>query len=82
MKINVNGNEVEAYALIMKKENALEILEKQMYLNPKAGKITSSVIPGGGQMFQTYETNPDYLRNLKKYIDRRKKCIYILHQRM
>ena len=26
MKINVNGNEVEAYALIMKKENALEIL--------------------------------------------------------
>ena len=26
MKINVNGNEVEAYALIMKRENALEIL--------------------------------------------------------
>lgn len=26
MRINVNGNEVEAYDLIMKKENALEIL--------------------------------------------------------
>ncbi len=32
MKINVNGNEVEAYALIMKKENALEILRGEKTL--------------------------------------------------
>ena len=60
----------------------LEILEKQMYLNPKAGKITSSVIPGGGQMFQTYETNPEYLCNLKKYAFENgvSLCGYATHQ--
>ena len=45
----------------------LEILEKQMYLNPAAGEITESKLPGGGQLFQTYRTNRAYLKNLKRF---------------
>ncbi|MDO4569725.1 MAG: sugar phosphate isomerase/epimerase family protein [Planctomycetia bacterium] len=62
--------------------SGLEILEKQMYLNPKAGKITSSVVPGGGQMFQTYETNPQYLQELKRiaFLNGIDLCGYATHQ--
>lgn len=62
--------------------SGLEILEKQMYLNPKAGKITSSVVPGGGQMFQTYQTNPAYLRELKRtaFLNGISLCGYATHQ--
>ncbi len=60
----------------------LEILEKQMYLNPKAGRITSSAIPGGGQLFQTYQTNPAYLRELKRtaFLNGIALCGYATHQ--
>lgn len=60
----------------------LEILEKQMYLNPKAGEITSSQLPGGGQLFQTYKTNPDYLRQLKRlaFTSGIALCGYATHQ--
>lgn len=36
MKISINGNEVEAYALIMRKENALEILHGKKTIELRA----------------------------------------------
>ncbi|MBQ8958643.1 MAG: hypothetical protein IJ057_09140 [Bacteroidales bacterium] len=46
MKININGNEVEAYALIMRKENALEILRgtKTVELRAESPQVCEDVL--------------------------------------